>query len=374
MMKSIARAGVRIGKTFLLVLALCGVLYLARLFLLAHAPALPASQLALAGKAAVTPAATPTTTPAPSAPPSSQTPGNGNPNCTMGVGFLQVNICDRFQAVIESSILDPVRHGAGDTWTQGGRAVFGTDPTLTYANPDIIRFHAILLGVADSLLVLLLLFTGIRMIYEQNILSWSDFKESIPQVLFALLLAHLSLALVGALISLNNVLSTMLESTVVPTLNSLIQPYNQGPLDLAADFVNFVTGLFAILLVAEAIIRLPVLNLCAVLSSLGCLLLVWRPTQRYGSLWLNTLVVAVFAQFLQVLLLGIGAVMIKTLVNSSTPTLAQLAGVAMLFIALALPFYLYRWAVQPVFTAAKKTMDVGDTVAGTVRTAAVMAA
>jgi hypothetical protein len=50
--------------------------------------------------------------------------------------------------------------------------------------------------------------------------------------------------------------------------------------------------------------------------------------------------------------------------QTSHPTLVQLAGLAMFLVTLAVPFYCYRFAIQPVFSAARTAIGVGEDVAG----------
>ena len=279
-----------------------------------------------------------------------------NPLCTIGIGPLPLDLCSHFQAVIQSTLLDPVANAAGAIIKN---VVTSTDDGATDANPDIIKLHNTLLLATDSFLVLVILLTGIRMIYEQSAISWSSFKETLPQVLIAFLLSQVSLSLVAAAIHLNNALIQVVLPSGHLALDTLIPPNSNG-LDLFADFLRYIEALFLILLTLEESVRLPVLNLCAVLSSAGCFALAWKPTQRLGMLWLNTFLASVFLQFLQVLLLVIGLIMFKG--QGQHPYVTELGGIAVSFTALALPFYIYRWAIGPSLTVVRTAKETGEQV------------
>ena len=351
-MKTFVSEASRMGKLFLLSLAVCAVLF----FVVRVMP----HSASVQGVGGVS---------MPSVP-AANTPIKESPLCQITVGFASIDLCQSFQGVIQSVFFSPVVQAARMVFEATVRSITYTDPSITYGNTVIGDMSNTTLFAVDALLIVVILVTGIRMVYEQSAISWANFRETIPQVLLAFLLAQVSLKLTGALIDLNNALCGLFLSKAFALGNLL--PTDSSPLDLFAAFLQFVTGIFFIILVVEASVRIPVVNVCAVLSSAGCFALAWRPTQRFGFLWLNTLLSCVFLQFFQVLCLLVGLELIRDLQGQANPSVyvVLLGGIALLFIAVALPWYFMRWAIQPVFNAVRGGEQA---VEGVVRTATTVA-
>lgn len=286
------------------------------------------------------------------------------PECMLRIGPTPIDLCNRFSVIIGTTLFGPVVDAAIGIY-QGGVSLVTTSAAATYQNSDILALHQNMLLATDAFLLLTVLITAIRMVWEQSVVSWADFRETLPQVLFAFLLAQFSLRLVEAIISLNNALCSLLTPTAALSIpNALLS----DPLltSLFAAFLLFILAIMFILLVVEAAVRIAVLNLCIVLAPVGCFALAWKPTQRFGLLWLNTLLAATFVQFLQLLCLVIGAVLVQSLRGQENTFVTLLAGIAIAFTALALPFHMYRWAMQPVATAARTVVNTISTAANTV--------
>jgi hypothetical protein len=120
-----------------------------------------------------------------------------------------------------------------------------------------------------------------------------------------------------------------------------------------------------VLLVLEAAVRLAVLKMLLVLSPAGCFALAWKPTQQLGFVWFNTFLATVFAQFLQVVCLAVGLVMISTPPNQQQSiSLSLIGGIAILCATLTIPFVTYRWAIQPIIAATRATVFAAGGILG----------
>ncbi len=366
------------GKWFLLVFAVCLILYLVRSFLGTGQYQASSSSQTMQGIGSVsllptgTPTVLPTGVPTPvptvasTSPPlvtnqGPSGPSSANPLCTVGIAIAVLNICDNIRGVIKAVFLDPIDQAAQSLLAPGLKAIVSTDPALTYSNPDIKGLHQTMLLATNAFLVLVILFTGIRMVWEQSAVSWSNFRETLPQVLIAFLLAQVSLQLAGAIIDLDNMLLRVIAPTGILAFGQVF-PANPPLTDLFANFLEFILGIFIIVLIFEASVRIPVLNLCVVLGAAGCFALAWKPTQRLGFFWMNTFLATVFIQFLQALCLVIGLVLFRSLQGQQNTYITAIGGIAIAFAALALPFYVYRWAVQPVISAARMAVGGGERV------------
>ncbi len=286
------------------------------------------------------------------------------PECLLQIGPAPIDLCNRFSVIIGTTLFSPVIEAVVGIY-QGGLSLATTDAAATYQNSDILALHQNMLLATDVLLLLTVLITAIRMVWEQSITSWADFRETFPQVLFAFLLAQFSQRLVEAIISLNNAFCAIITPTAVfGMINAFMS--NAITIDLFASFLIFVLAIMFILLIIEAAARIAVLNLCIVLAPVGCFALAWKPTQRFGLLWLNTFLAVTFTQFLQLLCLAIGAVLVQSLRGQENTFVTLFAGIAISFTAIALPFYTCRWAAQPVFTAARTVVSTINTAANAV--------
>lgn len=373
-MKQIAHVGRRFGKHFVIMLGFCAGIYLIMIlfsFGVSKIPG-PSTLLAMQGQGSTSLLdAAPTLVPTPGPTPgSTSSPGPGptptpaqdqnpaqDPNCTVGTGPLNFDLCTHFSAVVQHALIDPVVFGALKLFNDSVDSIISTNAFATYTNPDMKDLHQTLLLATDAFLLLVILATGIRMVYEQSAVSWAAIRETIPQVLLAFLLAQFSLDLVALIIQLNNALCSVVMGPGQLALGNLL-PANTAPLDLFAAFLRFVLAIFLVLLVLEAAVRLPIINVCLVLASAGCFALAWRPTQRLGFFWLNTFLVAVLTQCLQLLCLVIGMLMVRGLQSQQNTYITLIGGIAIAFAALALPFYVYRWAIQPVMTAGQTVIGV----------------
>ena len=283
------------------------------------------------------------------------------PECILQIGPVPIDLCNRFSVILGTTLFGPIVDAAIGIY-QGGVSLVTTDAAATYQNSDILALHQNMLLATDLFLLLTVLITAIRMMWEQSIMSWADFRETLPQVLFAFVLAQFSLSLTEATINLNNAFCALLTPiAALGTINALLS----HPIvdNLFATFLVAILAIMFLVLVVESSVRIAVLNLCIVLASAGCFALAWKPTQRFGIVWLNTFLAAAFTQFLQLLCLVIGAVLVQSLRGQENTFVTLLAGIAVTFTATAIPFYTYRWAIQPVFTAAR---TAGNAVVNTV--------
>jgi hypothetical protein len=292
--------------------------------------------------------------------------------CTAGLGPAQINVCNQVQEVLVVGIFYPLWEASTSIVNQAIATLYRTDPKLTYLNPDIELLTGYTQDAIDLFLVLVVLVTGIRMVWEQSAFSWADFRETLPQVLMALVLSRISLNLAGAIIGLNNALISPFLSSFQSAFSGLVPP-TLDLIDLPTTLLESFLGLMLVLLIVEAAVRIPVLGVLLILSPAGCFALAWKPTQRLGFLWLNAFLAAALVQFLQLLLLTAGLVVMKGLHPPQHVTyLSLIGGIALLFATLALPFAAYRWAIQPVASTAKATADsaiaagrtIGTTAAG----------
>jgi hypothetical protein len=277
--------------------------------------------------------------------------------CNTGIGPAQVNVCKQVTDVLTLGILYPLWKASMEMVDQALGTLYSTDPRMTYANPDVVSLTGYTQDAVDVFLLLVVLVTGIRLVWEQNIFSWADFRETLPQVLMAFFLARVSLNLAGAVINLNNALIVLFLPGIQSAFSTFV-PTTINLLDLPTTLLDAFLGILLALLIIEAGVRIPVLGVLMILSPAGCFALAWKPTQRFGLLWLNAFIAAVFVQFLQLLLLTVGLVLIKSVYPPKHVTyLGLIGGIALMITTLTLPFAAYRWAIQPVASSAKSTVE-----------------
>jgi hypothetical protein len=302
----------------------------------------------------------------------SSAPGRSeeSPLCSMGPA---VDLCATFGAVLQAIFIAPLEAAVSQFIQALVSLVWTTPRELSYDNTAIQGLWRITLLIADGLVLLALSIAGIRLIWERNILAYVDVLETLPQVVLAVFLAHMSRYMVAGLIELNNALIQAFLSRGEPVLTTLYLA-GRSPANPLAQALVVLLGAFISLLILQQVVRLIVVNLGFVLAAAGCFCLAYKPFQALGRFWLSTFLAAVFAQLLQVIILDIGLLLLTSITAKlSIFSVNVLLGIGTVYIALVVPGYLYRWAMQPVVSAARQVAGAGEAalnVAGTAARAA----
>lgn len=180
-----------------------------------------------------------------------------------------------------------------------------TAPQLTYANPAVQSLYGTLRNAANLAVAALVLAGGIGVIVRRHLGEpLPGATEVLPRIIVAVLLANTALVWGRWLIDLNNALCQAVEvGAPFPRWGE------QALLDrLAMEAIAYVVYLvMGVLLLFQNLCRLAVIDLLLAVSPLALLCWALPLTEGWARLWAATFGRAVFTQFVQVVLLKLGA-------------------------------------------------------------------
>lgn len=225
-----------------------------------------------------------------------------------------------------------------------------TPPAGTYASSAVMTLWRWVVGVADGALVLLTLVGGYNVMLRSTLgTRYASAMELLPRLALAALAANLSLVFASFFIDVNNALCDGVGQIGLPGYGSL----GATAQTLAGLLLALIYGIVGFLLVLQMLLRLALLDILIVTAPLGLLCWALPQTQEWARLWTSTFVATVLVQFLQVLVLKLGASLIlqPTPGQLDTAVLTLLAGIADLYLTLKLPGWLRNWALRSVGAA-----------------------
>jgi hypothetical protein len=213
--------------------------------------------------------------------------------------------------------------------------LFFTRPDLTVGQSGVQKLWAGGVAIVDVFIVLLISLNAVRIMTTGSMFSYADVAESLPRVLVGIIAAHISLALIGILLGLNNGLcgaflnwaeglhagaknlphdgnisfTSVFSDAWKGFVNSLgfTSMFNPGSIVtsllmvLPRMILELVALTMSLMLFAQLIIRLFLIDLFTVISApcLACWGLPGRSGQPITSFWLKGTMGAVLSQVLQ---------------------------------------------------------------------------
>ncbi|MGH9091945.1 MAG: hypothetical protein ACRDZR_11300 [Acidimicrobiales bacterium] len=239
------------------------------------------------------------TTPASTGSPSSSTATAGTPSC----GFLDVS-CDITSAIdgwfkdLATSALNPVLGLLG-------RSVLAT-PEVTGGREG--ELWAASAGIANMLVVLLVLAGGAVVMGYESVQTRYGMKEVAPRIVLAVIAANASLSLCGLAIGATNSLSQAFLGQGVDPANatSALQRLVTGPLadgGIALVLIALVVAVLAVVLLATYVIRVAVTVLLIVVAPLALICHALPQTEGLARLWWRAFAGVLCVQLAQSLVL-----------------------------------------------------------------------
>lgn len=299
-----------------------------------------------------------------------QTALAGNPVCkTVTVSIITLSIATLTTGITLQSIvngvvgyvLSPFISGTCDfyssliSWSQGQSFILTTGNLITYDQPTVAKMHDALLPVTAAVIALLFAMAGHRIILGANPL------RVLPRIILVSVLAAASPLLLKKSIDLNNGLCELVLGAAVqnrPGENfATLFLMGTNPLDLGS--INWI-GAEIILLMGigvslQALVRVGVLDVLWVIGPLVLLLYAEPAWQRWANLWTCAWIATVFTQFLQVVVICLGASLVGNF-GGLTPV-AMLVGIAILFLVMKVPGWLSS-AVSNTLVGVPSTYEV----------------
>jgi hypothetical protein len=198
-------------------------------------------------------------------------------------------------------------------WVLGSSNVINqTPPGLSYDNEAVTRLWGTLRTIANAGLAVVTVWGGVNlMVKPQMRAPYHGALELLPRLLLSAILINTSLAWGQFVIDLNNALCQAIGPASLPAWSTLLTASGGGALlNVIAVGVYLLMGL---LLLAQMLMRLALVDALLVVAPLALLCWVLPQTYSWARLWFNTFFGTVFVQAIQVLVLQLGSQLIKSL-------------------------------------------------------------
>lgn len=236
-----------------------------------------------------------------------------------------------------------------ESWT----FLFGTPGPLTYQQPIVTFFFSITRGLLDGILALVIVFAGYQYLWG----SYYSFREFVGSFAIWAIIANSADQLLTQFIVLEDALSTTAVTGVfqLPLFQDLAR--NLGLKNIFDVFFNLgnLVGffyLFAIIellmllaLAVQMMVRIALLDVLFVLAPLGLMCFALPQTQRWGRLWAEAFTSTLIVQFIQMVMVALGAGLIAT-VDLGASGLSIFAGIGVLYLTFKAPGWLLSGAAR----------------------------
>ena len=227
---------------------------------------------------------------------------------------------------------------------ESGNVITQTPPILTHEAGAVIAMHNAAKLFAIVALAIIILWGGYNVMIKQAIgAPYHEVLALLSRVVIAVIMIHLSLSLIGGLISINNAaicfFAGSVEELAKQPLSAIDVGVDRDPIDVELckpggvnppgfDFAfgradslldivfGLAYGLVLILLVFMMIMRIALIDLLIVLAPIAILLWVLPQTQVWTQRFANILPLTIFTQAAQMLVLLFGMLVLGVAANS----------------------------------------------------------
>jgi hypothetical protein len=290
--------------------------------------------------------------PLPTAPPARPqqgqvTVGGRSAQGSFGVsGQVRGAIDDWFRSVVEDAL--------GPALELVGRTLLWL-PQIT-GESLVRRCWQVTLGIADGLVVLVIVIAGAVAIGHETVQTRYALKDVLPRLLLAVIAANASLASSGQLIGIANTLAAGLNGTDPATASGqLAHAVLQGVADggIFHTLLGLVCAVLAVLLVVLGIARTAIVVLLLCAAPLMLLAHALPQTDGLAHLWWRAFTAALAVQVAQALILTVAVTVFFTPTGHGLLGLAQTGSLTELVIALCVLLLLVAvplWARRFAFT------------------------
>lgn len=216
---------------------------------------------------------------------------------------------------------------------------FLTTTPLTATNQPIFNFWLVILGIADSLFVLVIVLLGFQLMSASTFgFEEVELKKLLPRIGLAFLLANVSIFLVDWVIRCNNALVT----AVINATGGLNQAWIENAFKPSAFFIGgpaTITLIFGVLFIILTVVlllfyisRLIVIALGAVLSPLVFMLWAIPRAADFSEIAIKSYLTTIFSVFIHVVVIQLAASFLTLPSESDTSgIMAVLIGIGLMF-------------------------------------------
>ena len=247
---------------------------------------------------------------------------------------------DAFGALLQA-FSDGIRTGMDALWA--ANFITQTPRSLTYANEDIRGLHGIMQGAANAALALIATMGALNVLLRPHLgLRYHSLSEFVPRLLIGAILVNTALWWCQFAIDVNNALAAAIGDATPPNWNAL-NGAHQALVDIVLGLVYVIVGL---LLVLQMLMRLAWINVLMVAAPLAAACWVLPQTQGWAQTWNEQFTGAVFTQFVQVIALKLGGILLVAVgrFEPDVNWLSFLVGAATLWLTWRIPGLMHAGA------------------------------
>ena len=240
---------------------------------------------------------------------------------------------DAFTALLQN-FSDGIRAGLDALWA--ANFITQTPPSLTYRNDDIRSLYGTMQRAANAALALITTVGALNSLIQPHFgLRYHSLSAFVPRLLVGAILVNTALWWGQFAIDVNNALSATIGGAPPPNWNSL-NGAHQALTDVVLGLVYVIVGL---LLLLQMLLRLAWIDVLLVVSPLAAACWVLPQTQGWAQSWNEQFSGAVFTQFVQVVALKLGGMLLVALVRLEPDVnwLSFLVGAATLWLTWRIP-------------------------------------
>ena len=240
---------------------------------------------------------------------------------------------DAFGALLQD-FSDGIRTGMDALW--GANFITQTPPSLTYLNDDVRGLYGTMQRAANAALALITTLGALNAIMRPHLgLRYHSLSAFVPRLLVGAILVNTALWWVQFAIDVNNALAASMGSATPPNWNTL-NGAHQALTDIVLGLVYVIVGL---LLLLQMLMRLAWIDVLLVVSPLAAACWVLPQTQGWAQSWSEQFTGAVFTQFVQVVALKLGGMLLVAVVRLEPDVnwLSFLVGAATLWLTWRIP-------------------------------------
>jgi len=240
---------------------------------------------------------------------------------------------DAFGALLQD-VSDGIRVGLDALWA--ANFITQTPPSLTYRNADIRAIHGIMQQVANGALALIVTVGALNALARPYFgLAYHAMSAFIPRLIVGAILVNTALWWCQFAIDVNNALAASIQDAAPPNWNGL-NGAHQALVDIVLGLVYVVVGL---LLVLQMLFRLAWIDVLLIVSPVALACWVLPQTQGWAHTWSEHFFGSVFTQFMQVVALKLGGILLTAVVQlePNVNWLSFLVGAATLWLTWRIP-------------------------------------
>jgi hypothetical protein len=205
-------------------------------------------------------------------------------------------------------------------------------------DPALQAMYHLTVGIADTLLVLIFIWSFLRSQWERSFRAHYTLKVMLPRAMLAVALAHFGLLFGQMAIDLNNAMVHAVwqqkipgAAAGMPWASALSTPFG-FPLFMLA--VRLAIVVMLVILTITYVMRFALLSVLLAVAPLAAICLILPETKSYARSWSKLFLLTVFMQFGQVLVLRLASAFVDE-INGSL--MRALYGLAVLYLVVKVP-------------------------------------